>query len=138
MSMKRTLRIAAALFAVLTATAVAAPPKSGSLFIRHQTHGCHAWAVNGGAFKPTQTLTLGSRATVTITNNDVMPHTLVQLSGPAAKLHAPAMTHVGAVSKVTFPRAGVYVFGTQAGEDYMKGVKTIGEDNVLRLVVTVR
>ncbi len=26
---------------------------------------------------------------------------------------------------------------TKAGEDYMKGMKTIGEDNVLRLVVTV-
>jgi hypothetical protein len=30
-----------------------------------------------------------------------------------------------------------YIFTTKAGEDYMKGVKTSGEDNILRLVVTV-
>jgi hypothetical protein len=39
---------------------------------------------------------------------------------------------------VTFARAGVYTFKTVAGEDYMKGVKTTGADNVLKLVVTVR
>ena len=33
----------------------------------------------------------------------------------------------------------VYTLGTKAGEDYpsMAGMKTVGEDNVLRLVVTV-
>jgi hypothetical protein len=34
--------------------------------------------------------------------------------------------------------AGVYTFGTIAGEDYVKGIKTVGPDNVLRLVVTVK
>ena len=38
---------------------------------------------------------------------------------------------------VTFKRAGVYRFTTKPGEDYMKGIKTIGPDNVLRLTVTV-
>jgi plastocyanin len=138
MNLKRTLTIAATVFVVLATSALAAPPRSSSLVIRHQLRGCHAWALKGGAFKATQALTLSARGTVTITNNDVMPHTLVQLAGPAARLYSPAMTHIGAVSKVTFARIGVYVFGTKAGEDYMKGVKTIGEDNVLRLVVTVR
>ena len=36
-----------------------------------------------------------------------------------------------------FAKAGVYTFTTKAGEDYMKGIKTIGEDNVLKLKVTV-
>ena len=48
------------------------------------------------------------------------------------------MSHVGATASVKFPRAGTYVFTTKAGEDYMKGVKTIGEDNVLTLKVVVR
>jgi hypothetical protein len=39
---------------------------------------------------------------------------------------------------VTFTKPGVYTFTTKAGEDYMSGVKTIGEDNVLKLTVTVR
>ena len=39
--------------------------------------------------------------------------------------------------KVTFSKAGVYKLTTKPGEDYMKGMKTIGEDNVLRLTVKV-
>ena len=48
------------------------------------------------------------------------------------------MAHMGATVKITFAHAGVYRFTTKAGEDYMPGMKTIGEDNVLRLTVTVR
>jgi len=48
-----------------------------------------------------------------------------------------AMTHMGASTKVVFSKAGVYRFTTRAGEDYMSGMKTVGEDNVLRLRVTV-
>jgi hypothetical protein len=47
------------------------------------------------------------------------------------------MKHMGATAYVGFPTKGTYVFTTKAGEDYMSGVKTIGEDNVLKLVVTV-
>jgi hypothetical protein len=41
--------------------------------------------------------------------------------------------------KVTFARSGVYHFVTKQGEDYpaMADMKTIGEDNDLRLTVTV-
>ena len=81
-----------------------------------------------------------------------MPHKLIETSGPAVtftRLTAgmgmglkgtfpPAMlARMGSSSKVTFTKAGVYKFTTKAGEDYMTGVKTIGEDNVLRLTVTV-
>jgi hypothetical protein len=139
---KLSLTLATTLFAaafVITSLAAAAP-KAPGLVIRHQTHGCHTWSLNGGAFKASQTLSLTRNASLTITNNDVMPHKLVQVSGPAAKLQTAAMGHMGAAARVSFRAAGLYVFKTKAGEDYpaMKGMKTTGEDNVLRLVVTVR
>jgi hypothetical protein len=36
-----------------------------------------------------------------------------------------------------FSKPGTYVFGTKPGEDYMKGVVTTGNDNVLRMKVQV-
>ena len=67
-----------------------------------------------------------------------MPHKLVKLSGKAVTfVGKPNMRHMSATLRVTFPKAGVYTFKTKAGEDYMSGVKTIGEDNVLRLKVRV-
>ena len=49
-----------------------------------------------------------------------------------------ALNKPASVVRVTFAKPGRYVFGTKPGEDYMKGIKTIGADNVLKLVVTVR
>ena len=81
-----------------------------------------------------------------------MPHKLVETSGPAVKIvrlspgmgmgmkgtfPAGMMARMGASSKVTFTKPGVYKFTTKVGEDYMSGVKTTGEDNVLKLTVTV-
>ena len=48
------------------------------------------------------------------------------------------MNHAGATMHVKFAKAGVYTFTTKAGEDHTNGAKTIGEDNVLKLNVTVR
>lgn len=117
-----------------------AAPRSATLRIRHQMHGCHSWSFDGSAWKASQAITLSRSGTLTVVDNDVMPHTLVQLSGPRAALTKAAMGHMGATAKVRFPARGTYVFKTRAGEDYpmMKNIKTIGEDNVLRLVVTVR
>jgi len=142
----------AALLIVTVATAGAAPGKA-SLLIRHQVRGCHAWSVNGGPFKASQSIALGRGGSLTITNDDVMSHTLVKTSGPSVFTvnlktgtmgmgmrisHMPgAMTHTGASARVVFSKAGVYRFVTRAGEDYMSGMKTIGEDNILRLRVTV-
>lgn len=155
MSMKRTLQISTAMLAVVlgsAATAFAGAPSSGSLVIRHQVRGCHSWSLNAGAYKSSQSLTLRVNGRLTVTNNDVMPHALVQLSGPAAQVQTTAsshmtgammspvtMGHMGATAKVTFPKKGVYVFKTKAGDDYpmFKNLKTVGEDNVLRLVVRV-
>jgi hypothetical protein len=145
--------LVAAASVLLAVTAVAAPGQA-SLLIRHQVRGCHAWSANGGAFKAGQSIALHRGGFMTVTNNDVMPHKLVKTSGPAVQIknlqtgmtgkgmHRSSvpggMSNMGASVKVVFSKAGVYQFATKAGEDYMSGVKTIGEDNVLRLKVTVR
>jgi hypothetical protein len=143
------------------ATAAAVPvdqskaPAVQALNIRHQVVGCHTWSLNGGPYKPAQSLRLAPGASLAITDNDVMAHQLVRVSGPrvtyrltnagammpgmmTAPYASGMMPHAAATLRVTFPAKGVYVFRTKAGEDYMKGVKTTGPDNVLRLVVTVR
>ena len=135
--MIRTLSILAVAGASLLLAATASPRTGTTLTIRHQLRGCHSWSVNGGANKASQSVTLTKGATLTIVNNDVMPHRLVKLSGPALTLASANMNHSGATMHLKFAKAGVYMFKTKAGEDYTKGVKTIGEDNVLKLKVTV-
>jgi hypothetical protein len=147
------------MLAVVTVAAAGAMATSGlaagspaTLVIRHQLHGCHSWSANGDAYKPTQAITLHRGASLSITNNDVMPHKLVETSGPAVTIvrlktgtgmgmqgmMPPSMMgRMGSSSKITFKQPGVYKFTTKVGEDYMSGVKTIGEDNVLRLTVKV-
>jgi hypothetical protein len=135
------------------ATSASAAANPSTLIIRHQLHGCHSWSANGDAYKPNQAITLHRGASLSVTNNDVMSHKLIETSGPAVTIvrvktgmgmglkgtFAPAMLpRMGSSSKLTFSKPGVYKFTTKAGEDYMSGVKTIGEDNVLRLTVTVR
>jgi plastocyanin len=128
----------AAFLLAVTAVATAASP-TAKVTIRHQVKNCHAWAFNGGAYVAAAKGTVARNGTITVVDNDVMPHKLFQKSGPKAVFVGnPALAHVGASVKVTFPKAGTYVFGTKVGEDYMKGVKTVGEDNVLTLKITVR
>ena len=132
------LLLALATTAALAVAAVsAAAPGSASVVIRHQTHGCHSWSVNGGPFNAKQSLKLRHGGSLTVTDDDVMSHTLVLTSGPALRIAHPKLAHPGASTKITFSKPGVYRFTTKAGDDYMSGVKTIGEDNVLRLTVVV-
>jgi hypothetical protein len=128
--------VVAAVFVAGAATA-ASPAGHASILIRHQMRGCHSWSVNGGPFKATQSIALRRGGWITVVDNDVMPHKLVQTSGPSARIQKPSMAHMGATATVSFGHSGVYKFTTKVGEDYMAGVKTTGEDNVLRLTVTV-
>lgn len=160
MKARRALTILGTLTAVASLTAAAsagAAPVRASAVIRHQVRGCHSWSFNGGAFKATQSIVLRRGAWLTITDNDVMSHSLVKVVGPAVRFvnlktgtasggmgtagkAAPgAMMHMGASTKVFFAKPGVYRFVTKPGEDYpgMSDMKTVGEDNVLRLTVTV-
>src|SRR5207248_9839197 len=94
----------------------------------------------GNAYRVAQTGHIRVGSTITFINNDLMPHQLVQKSGPAARfVGKPLMNHSGASVKVVFTKAGTYTFRTKAGEDYAfaKNVKTMGEDNVLTLKVVV-
>jgi plastocyanin len=144
--MKRlTITISAlAVAGLVAASAVAATQqgataaKTATVVIRHQLHGCHAWSLNGGAYGVSHSLALKTGGVVTFTNNDVMPQRLVERSGQTVVyVGNRALSKPGAVVRVTFTKPGRYVFGTKPGEDYMQGIKTIGEDNVLKLVVTV-
>jgi hypothetical protein len=104
-----------------------------ALSIQHVLRGCHVWST--GTAKTVLHISTGSA--LTITNNDVMPHKLVSSGGLPAVLSGADMSHMSAKGTITFPKAGTYRFTTKAGEDYMKGVKTVGEDNVLRLTIVV-
>jgi hypothetical protein len=149
-----TLVVAFALAAVLAASAIAAPAAGSTLVITHKVQGCHIWALNGARPAVNQTIRLHPGQTLTIRNNDVMPHQLIKTSGSAivmrllatgtmstGTLKAPyaggMMPHMASVLRVSFPKAGTYVLRTKAGEDYMAGVKTVGEDNVLKVKVVV-
>jgi plastocyanin len=140
---KRIRRLVAALAACGAALLVSSASANGTaatLAIRHQMRGCHTWSFNGGAYKAAQSITLSRGTTLAVKNNDVMPHKFVRTSGPAVQIRTPSMNRMGAVAGVRFTNAGVYHFKTKPGEDYSWASKmeTKGEDNVLRLTVTVR
>lgn len=136
--MKRSLIILAAGFAAFAVAAPAGAHGTISITIRHQTVGCHAWAIGSGPFAASHTLRVDMGTMLTFKNNDVMPHTLVQLGGPAVKLRQARMAKMAARTTIFLGMPGRYVFGTKAGEDYYAGVKTKGADNVLKLVVIVK
>jgi len=139
MTLKHTALLAALALGLATtgAATAATAPSHASIVIRHQTHGCHAWSVNGGPFKASQSIKLRRGASLTLTNTDVMPHTLLLTSGPKLQITHARLGHMGASLTLSFTRPGVYRFTTKPGEDYMAGVKTTGEDNILRLTVVV-
>jgi plastocyanin len=120
-----------------TTTTPAAPAAPVKVTIHHQTKGCHAWAIDGQTPQASTTVSLAVGGTLLVTDDDVMPHTLMQTGGPSAQLIDPAMRHMGSAATVTFAKAGVYTFTTKAGEDYMSGVNTTGPDNTLKMTVKV-
>ena len=130
------LAISAATVTALAASASASP--NANILIRHQVVGCHSWSVNGNAFAASQKIVVGPKTTFSFRNTDVMPHQLIQLSGPKVSFATPAMNKAGAHASVRLLKKGTYVFGTKVGEDWIKGVVTKGEDNVLKLTVVVR
>ena len=130
--------LALALAGLLVGSAFAGS-RAATLTIRHQMRGCHAWSFNSGAYKASLKIKLARGTTLKVIDNDVMPHKLIQLAGPKARLVAPAMNRMSAQAKVIFTKSGTYRFKTNAGEDYpmMGDMKTMGRDYVLRLTVVV-
>jgi len=146
-----TLFAAAGVLATL-APAASRPASHAALVIRHQTVGCHSWSLNEGPSRVQQTVAIRRGGSVTVTNDDLMPHQLIETGGPPVTYtrltlggmtsrggtYPPSMlARIGASSRITFARAGVYRFTTKAGEDLMANVKTVGPDNHLRLTVVV-
>ena len=130
------LTLTAILVLVITGSALAAS-NNATLTIRHQMQGCHSWSFDGKTWRASQSTTITRGSVLTVVDNDVMSHRLVQLSGPKALVTGAAMSHMSARAHVVFTAKGTYVFTTKPGEDYTKGIVTKGEDNVLRLVVKV-
>jgi hypothetical protein len=136
--------------------AFGATPKSATLVIRHQTRGCHSWALNGGPLTTRLSTRLARGGSLTVTNNDLMAQELVETAGPAVRQQLVrrgnmamsamgmemghggpyTMAHMGATLRVMFPKAGTYRFKLVDRGDYME-VKTIGPDHKLRLTVVV-
>src|SRR5438270_9631985 len=100
----------------VTLAAAAATPKHATVLIRHQTAHCHAWAFDNGKFGASASGTVAKGATITFTNNDVMPHKLILKSGPTPTFKgSPLLNKMGASVIVSFPKPGTYVFGTKVG-----------------------
>lgn len=136
--MKRSLVVAAAAVAAAALAGQAFAGGSTGITIHHQKVGCHAWAIGNGPFKVTQSLSVKPGTALTFTNNDVMGHTLLQLKGPKLAIAGRLMNKMGAQARLVLAKPGTYVFGTKEGQDYYKGIVTVGPDNVLRLIVTVK
>jgi hypothetical protein len=132
--------VALAAAAALAVVSAAPAGNSASITIRHQQRGCHAWSFNSGPFKAAQVITVRQGTVLKVTNNDVMPHKLIQTSGLQVRLIHPNMSKMAAVATLRLAHKGVYHFTTKAGEDYKwaSSMKTIGEDNVLRLTIRVK
>lgn len=115
----------------------AAPASSVRLTIQHVLRGCHVWS-NGRTTGATMHVTLRAGQTLSIVDNDVDRHQVLELGGPASlRLGGPLMMSQG--ETISFPRKGLYRLGTRVVEMPGGGmdVKTIGPDNTLRLSVTV-
>jgi plastocyanin len=132
--------LALATLAALTITSVAPAGGGARITIWHQMGGCHSWSFNSGPFKPPLSISVKTGTVLTFTNNDLMPHKLVQATGPAVRLVHPNMSKTAASATVKLTQRGVYRFATKAGEDYAwaGSMKTAGKDKVLHLTVRVK
>jgi len=139
---KQTVRGAALALAALAALAVTSAAPAGStatIAIRHQMRGCHSWSFNSGPFKASLGVTVRAGTVLKFTNNDVMPHKVIQAAGPKVRFTHPNLSKVASSATVKLTQKGVYRFTTKPGEDYSwaGSMKTIGEDHVLLLTVRV-
>jgi plastocyanin len=143
MQRKLKIRGAALALAALSALVItSATPASGTgtIAIRHQARGCHSWSFNSGPFRPSLSVSVKAGTVLRFTNNDVMPHKLIQAAGPKMRLSHPIMSKMASSASVKLTQKGVYRFTTKAGEDYAwaGSMKTVGEDHVLNLTVHVK
>jgi hypothetical protein len=109
---------------------------TAELTIVHIVNGCHNWTDSKTiAEKADVTLQRGGR--LTILNQDVDIHKLVQLAGP--RIATGKAMAMNATAKLRFAKSGLYRFKTVTSEmTGMPDMKTIGPDYRLLLFVHVR
>lgn len=121
-------------------TAVQAPTAADNakLTIVHVQKGCHIWS-DGQRQAATMRLALAEGGTLTLVNNDIDAHRLVQLAGPGVALGSTMM--MGGKMAVVFPQPGLYRLRTETveveGMDEMMEIETEGPDNELEVEVEV-
>ena len=120
-----------------TAPAKPAAPKRASLSIIHVVKGCHVLMLNGAPGVVNATIPLRRGGKLSIINNDEQEHQAVQLSGPLTLPKLANMNSLGATSQATFTKAGVYRFKFTIGRDFVKNLRTVGEDYNMTMKVVV-
>lgn len=123
---------------VALTTALAAPSKTVPLAIIHTVQGCHVWQAAAHSLGATAKVTVARGGTVAVRVNCPMDFTLTQVRGPKLDVGDPTL-HTGTVRTLAFGKKGVYVLravNIQSSEEM--GLQTLGPDNGLSLVVTVR
>ena len=111
--------------------------QSPSLTIVHIVKGCHNWT-NGSKLAERADVTMQPGGKVTILNQDVDLHRVVQLSGPRIATGGKMM--MNSSLKLRFAKSGTYRFKTVTSEmpGGMMNLKTVGPDYRLLLVVRVK
>jgi hypothetical protein len=121
-----------------SAAPVAAAPDSAQLTILHVQEGCHIWS-DGNRRAATMRLTMAEGGTLTLVNQDVDVHRLVQLAGPDVALGGTLM--MGGRTALVFSEPGLYRLRTETveveGMEEMMDVETEGPDNELEVEVEV-
>ena len=109
---------------------------AAELTIVHMVQGCHNWT-DGKTIAEKADVTLRHGGRVTILNQDVDPHKVVQMAGPRIQTGQRMM--MNASVKLRFAKAGLYRFMTVTSEMAgMPEMKTVGHDYRLILVVHAR
>jgi hypothetical protein len=136
----RTAFIVSAIMALATLYATEASSHGMStVTIRHQMKGCHTWSFDGGPYRASLRVVVDPARFVLFVNNDMMPHRLVQLSGPKVGIKGAKMSRMGAKAQFLLGGRGVYRFRTFAGKEYAWAPRdATGPDHVLRLTVVVK
>jgi hypothetical protein len=117
---------------------VAAPSKTVQLTIIHTVRGCHVWQAAAHSLGASAKVTVPRGGKVSVRVSCPMDFTLRQVSGPPIALGDPTL-HTGTLRTFAFPRKGVYVLrATNIQSSQEMGMQTLGADNALTLIVTVR
>jgi hypothetical protein len=129
--------------AIMIAATLYATEASGhgmrTVTIRHQMKACHAWSFDGGPYRGSLRMHVDPATFVRFSNDDMMPHRLVQLSGPKVRIKGANMSRMGAKAQFLLGGRGVYRFRTFAGKEYAWAPPdATGPDHALRLTVVVK